>query len=256
MTEDSKHASFSEIVIVCVLGIVWFLLNRVDSWFYLMNTDYLRRVLSTAPIAVCIQEGDPSIYDKTLGETKVVKTLKTFTNCGSIWDFAVRDDLLDAHLANVQYVVRHVENAEGNQLHGTLIDYIYALFKGDDCNLTKTNAWLHEHHAQIGGGCEDYHPQEYVAHMLDHEHDISECSFTKEELQDGVEIGKGPEVCVPNGGPQFVIRVWYKYHGTIYCLIGGGILEDNRVMMFDVSSTSNIATEYNYYPSVMLGEKP
>ncbi len=88
--------------------------------------------------------------------------------------------------------------------------------------------------------------------MLDHEHDISECSFTNEELRDGVEIGKGPEVFVPNGGPQFVLRIWYKFHGTIYCLIGGG--DNNRVIMEDVSSSPNIATEYNYYPSVLLGE--
>jgi hypothetical protein len=250
MTEENKQASFSQIFIVCAVGIVWFLLNRVDSWFYSMNTDYLRRVLSTDPIAVCIEEGDPSIYDNNLGQPKIVKTIKTFTNCGSIWDFAVKDELLDAHLANVQYVVRHVENAEGF----THTEYIYALLNGDNADLTKTNAWLHEHHAQIGGGYEDYHPHEYVAHMLDHEHDISECSFTNEELNDGVEIGKGPEVCVPNAGPQFVLRIWYQYHGKVYCLIGGG--DDNRVMLFDVSSSPNIATEYNYLPTALLAENP
>jgi hypothetical protein len=252
MTPDNRQASISEIFIVCVVGIVWFLLNRVDSWFYSMNTDYLRRVLSTDPIAVCISEGDPSIYDQSLGETKGIKTLKTFTNSGSIWDYAVRDELLNAHLPNVQFVVRHVENAEGFRLHGKRIDYIYALFPGDDAHLTKTNQWLHQHHAQIGGDFEGFHPQEYVDHMLDHEHDISECSFTKDELKDGVEIGKCPEVCVPKGGPQFVLRIWYRYHGIIYCLIGGG--DDNRVMMEDVSSTPNIATEYNYYPSELLGD--
>ena len=174
MNPDNKQASIAEIFIVCVIGIVWFLLNRVDSWFYSMNTDYLRRVLATYPVAVCIQEGNPSIYYQTLGETKIIKTLKTFTNCGSIWDYAVRDELLEAHLQNVQYVVRHVENAKGF----TRSDYIYALLSGDDAKLTKTNEWLHEHHARIGGGDEDYHPHEYVDHMLDHEHDISECSFT------------------------------------------------------------------------------
>jgi hypothetical protein len=248
MTEDNKQAFLAEIFIVCVLMVVWFLLNKVDSWFYSMNADYLRRVLSTAPIAVCISEGNPSIYDQTLGETKVIKTLKTFTNCGSIWDYAVRDDLLDAHLANVQYVIRHVENVEGTQLHGSVIDYIYALFPRDDANLTKTNEWLRQNHAQIGGGYEEYRPPEYVAHMLDHEHDISGCAFTHEELKDGVEIGKGPEVYEPNGGLQFVLRIWYRYHGIVYCLIGGG--DENRVMMFDVSSAPNIATEYNYYVTV------
>jgi hypothetical protein len=246
MNPDNKQASIGEIFIVCVIGIVWFLLNRVDSWFYSMNTDYLRKVLATDPIAVCIEEGNPNQYDNLLNEPKVIKTLKMFTNCGSIWDFAVKDELLAAHLPNVQYVVQHVENAEGF----THNDYIYALLPGDDANLTKTNEWLHQHHAQI----EVYHPQEYVDHMLDREHDISECSFTNDELKDGVEIGKGPEVCVPNGGPKFVLRIWYQYHGTIYCVIGGG--DNNRVMMEDVSSSPNVATEYNYYPAALLGETP
>jgi|ERR1700733_6429889 len=88
MNLENKNASISQIVIVCVLMIVLFLLNKVDSWFYSMNLDYLHRVVATAPIAVSI-EGDANDFDKRLGDTKVIKTLKTFGSTGSIWDCAV-----------------------------------------------------------------------------------------------------------------------------------------------------------------------
>ncbi len=70
MIPDNKQASIAEIFFVCVIGIVWFLLNRVDSWFYSMNTDYLRRVLSTDPIAFCIQEGNQNHLRQKVGSTK------------------------------------------------------------------------------------------------------------------------------------------------------------------------------------------
>src|ERR1700690_540576 len=117
MSEGNKQASISEIVIVCVIGVVVFLLNKVDSWFYSMNLDYLHRVVATAPIAVSI-EGDADTFDKRLGETKVIKTLKTFGKYGSIWDRAIRDDLLETHIQSFngdptpQYVVQHVEGLE------------------------------------------------------------------------------------------------------------------------------------------------
>jgi hypothetical protein len=262
MTPDSKQASFSEIFFVCVLGIVWFLLNTVDSWFFQMNTNYLRKVLATDPIAVCIEEGNPEIFDRTIENSKVVKTLKTFPKNGSIWDRTIRDDLLEASFRNnrllPKYVVQHVESTEDNEYTShvghTYNEYIYALIIGDDANLTKANRWLHEHQILVGTvEYEGFHPGEYLGHLPAHEHDIDENSFTNRELQDGVEIGKGPDV-QPNDGSQVVILVWYKYRGTIYCVIGGG--DSNSVMMEDVSSSPNIATEYNYFPSALLGENP
>jgi hypothetical protein len=262
MNQDNKKASLGEILIVCVIGIVVFLLNKVDSWFYSMNLDYLHRVVATAPIAVSI-EGDADNFDKRLGETKVIKTLKTFGSTGSIWDCAVRDDLLETHIQSYngdpvpQYVVQHVEGVAPSGYEGfNHNSYIYVLIKGDDANLTKTNEWLRQHHAITGNyDNSNYDPREYIGKMLDHEHDIFETSFTNKDLKDGVEVGKGPEIYIPNedGTPriQFGLRVWYKYHGTIYCFISG-----DSVMMENVSCTPNGATVYNYYPSALLGENP
>lgn len=110
MLRQNKQATIAEIFIVCVLMVAWFVLNKVDSWFFQENFDYVAKILATPPIAISIEEGNHDLFDGRLAEAKVIKThvlqlrpdraVRRSAPCNGHWALKIWSCKSSRHLSN------------------------------------------------------------------------------------------------------------------------------------------------------------